>query len=141
MSFVKVSRSAAMLSEQLLITRIITSLALAVLLLLGLAGFGHGEPADNSDNASATYLVVGDAATDSAPAAPEIISSPGEAVALVCAIGLFCGLVGLLLTRGARHVRTGTLMIRERRQWANRTPAGSSSPSTPSLTTLGISRT
>ncbi len=133
----------AMLSERLLITRIVTSLLLAILLLLGAIGLGHAGPAEPID-AIATVQVTDASIESSMSTGPTstVASDDVGSTALLCAIGLFCSLVGLLLLRrslrqplrstltiGVRPVRTRTAM---------RFPPR---PLSPSLTHLGISRT
>lgn len=94
------SASGSVLSERLLITRIVTSLGLALLLLLGFASF---EPpaADRPDDTGGVHLVAGDAAGVAVVSLDPPTSAPtqgGVALAL-CAAGLACGMIVLMLLR------------------------------------------
>lgn len=133
---------AAMLSERLLITRIVTSVALALLLLLGVTGLGHSGPAEAGD-AAASVLMVDEAlgSTSATAATPVPASSDAESSGILCAIGLFCGVMALLfLRRRLSHPQQALVTAREHARRIVPVSVTRRVP-TPSLTGLGISRT
>ena len=104
------AQRSAMLSERLLIMKLITSVGLALLLLLGVAAAGHAE----SDEAASVPLAVtvlvdphanalGDEAAGAiAEHAAVVDGSPGTSAlagAALCILGVLCGLVFAVFTR------------------------------------------
>ncbi|CAI9387246.1 hypothetical protein MICABA_00825 [Microbacterium sp. T2.11-28] len=131
-----------MLSERLLITRIVTSVALALLLLLGVVGLGHSGPAEAGD-AAASVLMVDEAlgSTSATATTPVPASSDAESSGILCAIGLFCGVMALLfLRRRLSHPQQALVTAREHARRIVPVSVTRRVP-TPSLTGLGISRT
>lgn len=146
----------AMLAERLLITRIITSLGLTLLFMLGIAGAGHGE-SEGAPPVSLAMTALVDPHVDllsHGPAAAshgaehEVFSSGlQESSALMgaalCMLGMLCGLVFAVLIRGLWRGRTppdrGSLLPRV----LSLLPASVARPRATvlSLTQLGLSRT
>lgn len=95
------------LSEQLLITRIITAVGLALLLLLGAAGASHSE----SEGASSSLLVASTlldphvASGETGSTVDEHLEAADASMAGVlvgaalCALGMLCGLVLVIFAR------------------------------------------
>lgn len=90
----------ALLSERLLITRIITSLGVAFLLVLGVWAAGHTEPDTSAGAFSSTAAAVAvdepltaiDAATPVSPLWADAILG-----AAACLLGVLCGLVLIVM--------------------------------------------
>ena len=92
------------LNEQLLIMRLITSVGLALLLMLGLAATGHTE----ADGSTPVPLVisgfmdphvepVADAPVEHEAVAGGVVSGPNALVgAALCMLGVLCGLAGMI---------------------------------------------
>ena len=142
-----------MLGERLLIMKLITSVGLAVLLLLGVAAAGHSE-SDGSASVPLPVTVLVDPHVDAVGNEAEgaktehaavVAGSQGTsalAAAALCILGVLCGLVFAVIVR---------------RLWARRTPPDSTLRPRPhslmvlplarpratslSLTELGLSRT
>lgn len=107
------------LSERLLITKLITSVGLALLLLLGLAASATHSGTEGSSPASLVLPVLHDphtesmsahgAMVDSEQALGATISSTGDHALLgtaLCALGLLCGFVFAVLMRAILRRRT-----------------------------------
>lgn len=99
----------SMLSERLLITRIITSLAVIFLLVLGVWAAIHPEP-ESAGWYTGAVAVVGDQST-APPDGETMTAAPlgADAVfgAVTCLLGVLCGLV--LIARTVRLLRRMTL--------------------------------
>lgn len=139
------------LSEQLLITRIITAVGLALLLLLGAAGASHSE----SEGASSSLLMASTlldphvAPGDSGTSVDEYLTGAaddGTAGVLVgvalCALGVLCGLVLVIFARMLSR-RRGVVYLAPRWAAPSLVPARIIVAPTGalSLTQLGLSRT
>lgn len=134
----------ALLSERLLITRIITSLGVAFLLVLGVWAAGHTEP-DTSAGAFPSTAVAAavdeplttiEAATPASPLWAEAILG-----AAACLLGVLCGLVLIvLIVRLMRQLSPPRLSIAPRIRARLTLPDG---PRVAVLTLaqLGLSRT
>jgi len=106
-----------MLSERLLITRLITSVGMALLLMLGVAAAAHPEP-DGSAPVPVAVTAQLDPQVDSLSV--ETLSAVAEHVVVVagqagtsvlaggalCILGVLCGLVFAVLTRTLWRRRT-----------------------------------
>lgn len=132
-----------MLSERLLITRIITSLAVVFLLVLGVWAAIHPQPESAGSYASAVAVVV-----DQSTAAPDgetMTATPlrSDAVfgAITCLLGVLCGLALIALT--VRLLRQTTLRELSRSPHPRIQLAwpGRSHAAVLTLTELGLSRT
>jgi len=143
MSLVPASGRTAMFADQWLIAKVVTSLMLAFLLMLGAAGAGHDTSAAAGGAVSASALASDDATDgEQITVTAAIASSAGEITTLICALGLFCGLLGLLVMRGLRVTRPrAAVAVTALRRLAPSTPTGRSLPPAPSLAALCISRT
>jgi hypothetical protein len=132
-----------MFADQWLIAKVVTSVVLAFLLMLGAAGAGHDTSAVTGEAVAASALDSDDAAGGERIAvAAAIASSAGDMSTLICALGLFCGLLGLLVMRGLRFTRPGAAVaVVALHSLAPSTPTGRSLPPAPSLAALCISRT
>lgn len=132
-----------MLSERLLITRIITSLGVVFLLVLGVWAATHTEPESASSYSSAVTVVVDEAAA--APAEATMMSGPlwADAVggAVTCLLGVLCGLVLIALT--VRLLRQTSLreLTTSPRIRIQLTLPGRSHAAVLTLAQLGLSRT
>ncbi|CAN7357512.1 hypothetical protein LJR045_002077 [Microbacterium sp. LjRoot45] len=119
-----------------------TSVALSLLLLFGVVGLGHSGPAEAGD-AAASVLMVDEAlgSTSATATTPVPASSDAESSGILCAIGLFCGVIALLFLR--RRLRQPQRALVTTRGHAQRVIPVSISRRVPtlSLTGLGISRT
>lgn len=137
--------------EGLLITRIITALVLALLLLLGAFGTAHSESEGSSASspwvttsvdAHVTAGVEPDAATD--PVGVFATAETGGVLvgAALCALGVLCGLALVIFVR--RLLRHPAPAFRSRRE-APRAPLAArivtDRATALSLTQLGLSRT
>ncbi len=141
---------AATLNEQLLIMRLIASVGLALLLMLGLAATGHTD----ADGPTPVPLVISglmdplvEPMADS-PAEHEAFagggtSGPNAVVgAALCMLGALCGLTLVVVLRGLWHRRTPPLLgDAPRMPSLLPAPAARPHPIVFSLTQLGLSRT
>lgn len=137
-----------MLNERLLIMRLITSIGLALLLMLGIAAAGHLE----GEGSAPVPLVVStlidphvDAvASDSEPQTVAEGTSQSDMFAglALCVLGVLCGLVFFVLTRLLRQRRPPARPERQPRH-AVVLPAPLAPPraNALSLPQLGLSRT
>ncbi|MGX5769783.1 hypothetical protein ACWKWN_03420 [Microbacterium trichothecenolyticum] len=138
---------AGMLTERLLIMRLITSIALALLLMLGIAASGHAEGDGEGGIPLITAVMdphVDSAASDAAPGAV-MESSPANRLlggVALCVLGVLCGLVAFLLARAIRLRRLFSVLTRAPRPPV-RPLALITLPraTTPTLPELGLSRT
>lgn len=136
-------RLSAVLSERLTITRIITSVVLVLLLLLGAWGATHLDPETAPDNAAtevaaeASVIAVEDAAV-----VADASGTAGFGLA-ACLLGAFCGLLLVLsfLRFRGRHL-PGVLAVGSRRVWRRpMRPAVARQRTTLTLSELSVSRT
>lgn len=141
-----------MLSERLLITRIITALGVALMLVIGVWSATHAE-ADRASESASTAVSASVAATDAAApasdraaaAADQVASVPDESRTLLdivaCLLGVFCGIV-LLTLRRCFGMRAGAGSIRLRRSPMSRIlPHARAYVPAPTLAQLALSRT
>ena len=148
-SSARIPRSAT-LNEQWLIMRLITSIGLALLLMLGLAATAHSE---SSEAASIPLMVSGlmdphVAPVADAPAEHEEVGSGAWsgsnalAGAALCVFGVLCGLTFMVALRRLWHRRMPPV-LREAPRVPSLFPAPalSAHPVVLSLTQLGLSRT
>ena len=132
-----------MLSERLLITRIITSLGVVFLLVLGMWAATHTEPNSSGSYSSAVAVVTDEAAA--VPAGATMTSGPGwvDAVfgAVTCLLGVLCGLALIALT--VRLLRQAPLraLSRSPRMAIQLSLPGRSDAAVLTLAQLGLSRT
>ena len=138
------------LNEQLLIMRLITSVGLALLLMLGLAATGHTE----ADGSTPVPLVisglmdphvepVADAPAEHEAVAGAVASGPDALVgAALCILGVLCGLTFMVVLRGLwRRRMPPVLGDGPRMPSLLPAPAARAHPIVFSLTQLGLSRT
>lgn len=137
-----------MLNERLLIMRLITSIGLALLLMLGLAAAGHLE----GEGSAPVPLVVSalvdphvdPVASDSEPQTVAEGTAQSDTLAglALCVLGVLCGLIFFVLTRLLRQRRPSVTSERQPRH-ALLLPAPFARPrvSVLSLPQLGLSRT
>lgn len=138
------------LSEQLLITRIITAVGLALLLLLGAAGASHSE----SEEASSSLLVASTlldphlasgepgSTVDEHMAAADASTAGVLVGAALCALGLLCGLVFVIFARMVSRRRgVAYLVPRWMALWLVPVRIIVARTGALSLTQLGLSRT
>ena len=138
------------LNEQLLIMRLITSVGLALLLMLGLAATAHTE----ADGSTPVPLVISglmdphvEPVAD-APAEHEAVAGGGFSGsnalvgAALCMLGVLCGLTFMVVLRGLwRRRMPPVLGDGPRRPSLLPAPAARAHPIVFSLTQLGLSRT
>lgn len=98
------THEAVILSERLLITRIITSVALALLLVVGAWMATHTEPQVAAPAASTVTEHVGAPIAAGAPVIDQGTSSTVLGVA-VCVLGVLCGLLLVVVTRWVHRTR------------------------------------
>jgi len=102
------TQSAVTLSERLLITRIITSVALALLLVVGAWMATHAEP-EAAPPASSSVTGHADAHIAPIIADASVIEQGTTSPALlgvgVCVLGVLCGLLLILVNRWLHRVR------------------------------------
>lgn len=138
------------LNEQLLIMRLITSVGLALLLMLGLAATGHTE----ADGSTPAPLVisglmdphvepVADAPAEHEAVAGAVASGPDALVgAALCILGVLCGLTFMVVLRGLWRRRIPPVLgDGPRMPSLLPAPAARAHPIVFSLTQLGLSRT
>lgn len=142
-----------MLSERLLITRIITALGVALMLVIGVWSAAHAEADRASESASATVAEAVSASKGAASASdhPTVVddtagaSAPDEPQTLLglaaCLLGVVCGIVLLsLLRRFGVHAGAGS--IRRRPSPVTRIVARARAfVPAPTLAQLALSRT
>ncbi|WP_125132962.1 hypothetical protein [Microbacterium sp. 10M-3C3] len=148
-SSARIPRSAT-LNEQWLIMRLITSIGLALLLMLGLAATAHAE---SSEAASTPLMVSGlmdphvepvaDAPAEHEEAASGAWSgSNALAGAALCVFGVLCGLAFMVALRTLWHRRISPVLSEVSRVPSLlAVPALRAHPVVLSLTQLGLSRT
>lgn len=138
-------------NEQLLITRIITAVVLALLLLLGAVGASHSE----IEGASSSPLMVstlldphvtsgedGGAVTEQLAGAADDKTAGILVGAALCAFGVLCGLVLAIFARMLWH-RRGAIYLTPRWAVLSLVPVRiiAARHGSLSLTQLGVSRT
>lgn len=127
--------------DRLLITRIVTCVALSLLLLLTGAGIGHAEAADVSAPYSGTVQTdQEEPRSDNAVTVPTATQAEGFGLVL-CAIGLFCGLLILLTPQGGVQRRRVHVYARLRPLPLSLIPWVQAPPRAPTPSLLSISRT
>lgn len=127
--------------DRLLITRIVTCVALSLLLLLTGAGIGHAEAADVSAPYSGTVQTdQEEPRSDNAVTVPTATQAEGFGLVL-CAIGLFCGLLILLTPQGGVQRRRVHVYARLRPLPLSLVPWVQAPPRAPTPSLLSISRT
>lgn len=121
--------------------RIISALALALLLVTGVAVASHAEEAGAAP--APVAAAVDTAATASQVEAGTAPVLPDGAIgSALCLLGALCGLVIALLVRRARHRRPAPTTARRSASFALPIPRGPSPRATgPTLAQLGLSRT
>lgn len=144
-------RAATLLSDKLLITKIITGIGLALLLILGASLGGHHEVSSSIPSAaSATKSMPssstpafsdgGERAIVGAAVGEGVIDSVIFAVA-GCLLGIVCCLLVLIVARSLSTRVTLRALGRLPRFLISAVATGRSFGTTPSLTQLSISRT
>lgn len=99
------TQDAVILSERLLITRIITSVALALLLVVGAWMATHTEPDAVAPTAS-SVTVHGDAhIAAGTPVIDQGTTSPTLLGVAACVLGVLCGLLLIVATRWVHRTR------------------------------------
>lgn len=102
------TQDAVILSERLLITRIITSVALALLLVVGVWMATHTEPEAAAPSASSVSEHV-DAHIAPIAAGAQVIdqgaTSPTLLGVAMCVLGVLCGLLLVVVTRWLHRTR------------------------------------
>jgi hypothetical protein len=141
------SVKSALLSERLLKTRLLTSVGLALLLLLGVAVSTHGEMDMASDPRSLSASVsphIDAAGVDAGHEATAVTMSESGALvgAALCVFGMLCGLTLLVFARRllSRRIPT-TVGVSARLTLMLPAVAARRHAAVRSLTQLGISRT
>ncbi|WP_251454395.1 hypothetical protein [Microbacterium sp. Marseille-Q6648] len=102
------TQDAVILSERLLITRIITSVALALLLIVGAWMATHTEPEAAAPTASSVTEHVDAHIAPIAAGAPVIdqgTTSPTLLGVAACVLGVLCGLLLIVATRWVHRTR------------------------------------
>lgn len=143
MSPVLANRHIAVLSQQRMSTRALTCLTLVMLLLFGVAGIGHHESNGHAEAGTSAHSVTSDIyapATTAESASTYVNPSSGELALAVCAIGLICVLVGLLVTRNLLGSHPAARLVRHSPLTRSIAPSVSLPPRTPSRTLLCVSR-
>lgn len=138
------------LNEHFLIMRLITSVGLALLLMLGLAATSHTE----ADGSTPVPLVISglmdphvgpatDVPVEHEAVAGGVASGPNVLVgAALCALGVLCGLTFMVVLRGLwRRRMPPVLSDGPRMPSLLPAPAARAHPVVFSLTQLGLSRT
>jgi len=102
------TQDAVILSERLLITRIITSVALALLLIVGAWMATHAEPEAAAPTVSSVTEHVDAHIAPIAAGTPIIdqgTTSPALLGVAVCVLGVLCGLLLVVVTRWLHRTR------------------------------------
>lgn len=142
--FFRISRSAET-NESLLIMRLITNVALSLLLIFGIAAMTHSDTdgAGAAQRASTGFVHSTDSATVAGQDQEQILTTPAIMEAALCALGILCGLTALvLILRVLRRPRISSILHAGPLFFPSMTASGARPRATAlSLIQLGLSRT